>query len=369
MKKQLSSIEINLLAEELQILINSRVDKIYHSEGSELCIQFYAQNAGKKILKIIPGKYLFLAEAKAEHQELSGFCMFLRKHLENSKLKEVRQIEPERIVEFAFEKAGKKLILIAEFFSKGNIIICDENHIIANALQFVDFSTRSIRPKIKYEHPKMEYDIFKLKKENLQELFKKTGKDALVTCLAVDLGLGGIYSEEICLLAKIDKNKKPQDIRNADKIADSIKKITGKKIKPVIYYENSEAVDAVPFEMEFYRNLEKKEFGTFNEALDYYFSKEEKIQKKPAKYDKDIESIKRIIEEQRQTIESMKKSENEDREKAELIYNNYKLVEEILTEINKASQKYSWKEIQEKLKEHKIIREVDAKEKRVVVEI
>jgi len=121
--------------------------------------------------------------------------------------------------------------------------------------------------------------------------------------------------------------------------------------------------------MEFYRNLEKKEFGTFNEALDYYFSKEEKIQKKPAKYDKDIESIKRIIEEQRQTIESMKKSENEDREKAELIYNNYKLVEEILTEINKASQKYSWKEIQEKLKEHKIIREVDAKEKRVVVEI
>ena len=210
MKKQLSSIEINLLAEELQILINSRVDKIYHSEGSELCIQFYAQNAGKKILKIIPGKYLFLAEAKAEHQELSGFCMFLRKHLENSKLKEVRQIEPERIVEFAFEKAGKKLILIAEFFSKGNIIICDENHIIANALQFVDFSTRSIRPKIKYEHPKMEYDIFKLKKENLQELFKKTGKDALVTCLAVDLGLGGIYSEEICLLAKIDKNKKPQ---------------------------------------------------------------------------------------------------------------------------------------------------------------
>jgi len=65
----------------------------------------------------------------------------------------------------------------------------------------------------------------------------------------------------------------------------------------------------------------------------------------------------------------LKKEGHEARQKGELIYHNYSLIKEILEEINKASKKYSWKEIKEKLKEHKIIKEVNDKERKLIVEI
>ena len=122
--------------------------------------------------------------------------------------------------------------------------------------------------------------------------------------------------------------------------------------------------------LDFYKNLEVKEFKSFNEALDYYFTHEYKeIKKEKSAYEKKLEKLERIIHEQKMMIEGMKKSEKENREKAELIYNNYQLIKEVLEEIKKANKKYSWKEIKEKLKGHKIIKELDVKEKKVVVEV
>ena len=57
------------------------------------------------------------------------------------------------------------------------------------------------------------------------------------------------------------------------------------------------------------------------------------------------------------------------RQKGELIYQNYQLIKEILDELNKASKKYSWKEIKEKLKGHKVIKEVNEKERKVIIEV
>ena len=371
MKKQISSLELSYIVKELQVLVNSRIDKIYHSSDKEFYLQFYIPSKGKKILKIIAGKFLYFAGAKEETQQPSGFCMFLRKHLTNARVKEIEQIKPERIVKFIFEKAGKKNILIIEFITKGIMVLCDESYTILNALEFVDFSNRSIKPKVKYEHPRMEYNLFKIKKENLEELFKKTKKESVVKALAVNLGLGGIYSEEICLLSKISKSKEPKKLakKEIESILDSIKSITNKKLNPVIYYKNDEAADVVPFELQYYKDLEKKEYKNFNEALDYYYSKEFKEEKKPTKHDKEIEKIKRIIQEQETTIEKFKKSEKQNREKGELIYNNFQLIEEILREINKAAKKYPWKEIKEKLKGHKLIKDIDIVEKRLVVDL
>lgn len=369
MKKQVSSVEMSYIVEELQELIGSRIDKIYHSKNSGLHLQFYVRNTGKKILKIIEGKYLYLTKAKDESEKPSGFCMFLRKHLDNSIIKEINQIKPERIIEFIFEKAGKKYVLLAEFLSKGNIIFCDEKYTIINALEFVDFSTRSIKPKIKYEHPKMNYNLFKLSKEDLENVFKNSIRDNIVKCLAVDLGLGGIYSEEVCLLSELDKNKDTKEISKDEinSILNSIKGFIHKKINPFIYYKDKEAVDVFPFELEYYKNYDKKKCKTFNDALDDFFLiyKEKKL----TKHDIEIQKINRIIEEQKTKIEKLKEQEIENKKRGELIYNKYQIIDEILKEINKASKKYSWKEIKEKLKDHKIIKEINTKEKKVVVEV
>jgi len=40
-----------------------------------------------------------------------------------------------------------------------------------------------------------------------------------------------------------------------------------------------------------------------------------------------------------------------------------------MDELNKISLKHSWKEIKEKLKGHKVIKEINEKEKKIIIEV
>ncbi len=372
MKTQLASLEIHFLLKELKDLEESKVDKIYNNGKEEIYIQFFKSNVGKKLLRIILGKAIFLTEIKSVDDIPSEFCKLLRKHLEGKFLDSIEQIEPERILKFVFKAKDDVRKIYIEFFSKGNLILCNNEDIIIESLLHYKFKDHSIIPKEQYKHPIMDYNIFKLKKSQLTGLLKTSKKDKVVTCLATELGLGGVYSEEVCLLNNIDKNSKPSKIDNKEisKIINSIKKLINNKKNSQIIYKNKEAVDAVSVDLQFYRDFEIKNVSSFNEALDIYFTKELKIVKKEeSAYTKQINELERIIEEQKATIENMKNKEIDLREKGELIYHNYQLIKEILDEINKASKKYSWKEIKEKVKDHKIVKDLDMKDKAVVVDI
>ena len=369
MKKQLSSLDIAYLARELKFLEGARVDNIYHSKEGIMELHFYVRNHGKEVLYIEAGKCMHLSKAKKGFEEPSGFCMMLRKAIGNMVLKEIKQIEPERIVEFIFGKGDEKGRLIAELLSKGTIVFADERGKILNASVFTEFSTRKIKKGEIYKHPVMEHNFFSLSEDEIKGAFSKTNKESIVKSIAIDFGLGGAYSEEVCLLSGVDKNKAPKEakINEISAIKGSIKKILDKKAKPAIYSKDGVYEDAAPFELEFYKGFEKKEFETFSQALEEYFSKFSAVKK--GRYEKEIENLQRIIEEQKEKIKEYEKEEKEFQSKGELIYNNYQLVEGIIKEINKAAEKYSWQEIKEKLKGHKSIKEIDIKDKKVVVEI
>ena len=369
MKKQLSSLDLHFLVKELQALKDSRIDKIYNPENNIIVFSLYKMNAGKKLLKIVVGQTLLLADEKEDYGEILGFGMLLRKHLDGYFLYDIGQIEPERILKFSFKVKDGKKYLYMEFFGKGNAILCDEHNVIINALEHHEFRERVVKPRLKYVYPVMSYNIFDLNKNNLIDLIKNSKKDSIIVSLATELGLGGIYSEEICLLSKIDKNKNPKNIEDKEinAILSSIKTITNKKISPVIVMQDDELIDAVPFDLEYYQNHQKKSFSTFNEALSFFYSHFKEV--KETEFDKKLRNLQRIIEEQKAAIEELKKEEKESREKGELIYHKYNVIKEILEEMNKASKKYSWKEIKEKLKEHKVIKEINEKDRKVVVEI
>ena len=151
-------------------------------------------------------------------------------------------------------------------------------------------------------------------------------------------------------------------------ILGTIKKIVNKKIDAnAVFDENNNAVDFVPFDLGHYGKNKTQKFSTFNEAIAFFYSHFKEA--KETEFDKKLRILQRIIEGQKTAIESLKKEEKESREKGELFYHNYNLIKETIDEINKASRKYSWKEIKEKLKGHKIIKEVNEKERKVVVEI
>ena len=225
--KQISSLELYFLVKELKTLENSRVDKIYNNGKEEIYIQFHKGNVGKKILRIIVGKIIFLSMTKSVDEKPSGFCMFLRKHLEGKFLDSIEQLEPERILKFVFKSKEEIKKLYLEFLGKGNVILCNNDDIIIDCLIRHKFKDRSIIPKEKYKYPNMGYNLFNINKKDIDEWFKNSKKDKIVTSFAVELVLGGVYSEEVCLLSNIDKNNSPKKINNNEitEISNSIKKI------------------------------------------------------------------------------------------------------------------------------------------------
>ncbi|MCH8003567.1 MAG: NFACT family protein [Nanoarchaeota archaeon] len=370
--KQISALELHFLVKELKDLENSRVDKIYNNGKEEIYIQLHKSNAGRKLLRIIVGRSIFLTETKSVDEKPSGFCLLLRKNLEGKFLDSIKQLEPERILKFNFKSKNETKKLYLEFFGKGNVILCNNDGVIIDCSIKHKFKDRSILPKQNYIYPNMRYNLFNIDKKDIVDLLKNSKRDKVITCLATELGLGGVYSEEICLLSNIDKNNNPQKINNNEitKISDSIKEIINKKNNPQVVYKDKELIDAVPINLELYKANEKKEFSNYNNALNEYYMHELKfIKEKESPYAKKINELKWILGEQEDTLNNLKVKEIENRKKGELIYNNYQLIKEILGEINKANKKYSWKEIKDKLKGHKIVKDVDVKEKKIIVQI
>ena len=64
----------------------------------------------------------------------------------------------------------------------------------------------------------------------------------------------------------------------------------------------------------------------------------------------------------------MKQEEHDNTLKGEKIYENYALIEEVLKEIIKAKEKFTIKEIKEKIKGQKVIKDVN-KDETVVIEL
>jgi predicted ribosome quality control (RQC) complex YloA/Tae2 family protein len=368
MKTSLSSLELYYLIKELQFLVNSRVDKIYIPSKKEIIIQLHVSGKGNYNIKI-DEKSAYLTENKPIPKEPSGFCMFLRKRLENSKLRKISQICFERILQLDFETKEGTLSLICEIFSKGNIILTKNNEILAVAEQQT-WAARTVKSKEKYIPPTREYNFTELKKSQLKELLSKSEKESLVKSLAMDLGLGGVYSEELLSFTKIDKNKKPREIEEKEILAlsEAIEKILSKKLSPMIVYKDNEILDITPFELNYYKDLKKESSETYSKALDSYFSKFTVVAEK-VKLQKELEKATEIIKQQEKQIKQFEQEEQENKQKAELLYQNYQLVSDILKELKEISKKHNWSEIKEKLKNHKIIKEVIPAEKAIVVEL
>jgi len=368
MKDKLSSIDYKFLLSELSLLINSRLGKISQQDSTWL-LEFYVTSKGKKFLKISLGKYLCLTSQKLEPSE-SNFCQYLRKHLANARLKNITQIDSERIIKLELETKESSYNLLFEILSKGNIILCSEDNIIIKALENQSFKDRQIRQGIKYVYPKSSYNLFSKDFTQFSKTIKESSRDSIVKTLAIEIGLGGTYAEEICLLSGINKTKRELSEQDIKKLFENLNKLLASKTKASIIYSEyspNEAIDVVPINLKLYESYTKKDFPSFNEAADLYFN--QGIAKKPSRYEKEINKLKKIIEQGQVKILELEEQELLERGRAEAIYNNYQLIDEILTEIKKARHNYSWKEIKEKLKEHKIIKDVNEREGKVEIEL
>ena len=120
------------------------------------------------------------------------------------------------------------------------------------------------------------------------------------------------------------------------------------------------------------KELKQDKFNSYSEALNFVFKNnliESGDNEKKKSYEKRIKQLENTSEKQREHIAEIEQDIKENEKKAELIYTHYNTIKEILEQMKKASEKYSWQEMKDKLKGHKIIKEVNSKDKKLVLEL
>jgi predicted ribosome quality control (RQC) complex YloA/Tae2 family protein len=363
--KALAALEIRFVVGELQKLIGARLDRVFHPSEKEVLLELYSTAAKKAIVRATPYALYIASSKPSEALAPSQFCLFLRKCLKNSRLAAVFQHSSERVVEMGFAAKDTNYRLIFELFSRGNIILCDGKGIILASAERQSWSTRKIQVKEPYKLPPSRFNIFDLKSQELESLFKQSSKDSAVKVLAADLGLGSVYAEELCILSSVDKLTDPKKISRKDieKILSAFNEMLARKPSPVAVYDGGKIKDVVPFPLRYYAALEQKPYASYNEALDDVLTNaavEEVQQTKDRPRQQKIASLKLRIAAQEEMVKSMASSVDENRRKGELIYENYQEVKDILAEAK--AKKFA------ELKKRKNIKSLDEKTLLVAVE-
>ena len=374
MKYQISSMDLHFLCKELDATLNNvKADKIFQPERKEFLFLLHISGEGKQILRIKLPNFIFLTEFKGDMPEIpKDFCMVLRKYISGKRLVSIKQVGFERILEMAFESKEEEYRLIVELFSPGNIILTDKEYKIISVLEARKFKDRTLRGNVKYEFPEKRNNPQELDEAEFAKIISASDKESVVKALALDFSLGGAYAEELCVRAGVAKDKKDLSITEIAALYSALQNLLNSKLEPNAVYKDEKPFMILPIAFETLKQYETKQFTSFNEALDTILTSaaiEDEQEKELEPHKKEIEKLKKQIEQQKEQIAELDQIAEDSQRRGELLYENYVQVKDIVTEINKARAKYSFKEIKEKLKDHKVVKEINEKDKTVSVEL
>ena len=320
----MSALDIHVCVKELQEIVGGKVEKIYHYPPNEIRFKIYAK--GRKDLVIEAGKRIHLTVFPKESPRFpSPFAMLLRKHLDGRKIVSLRQHDFDRVVVIEFSD-GKKVIV--ELFAKGNVALTDEKF---NVIMDIRGKCRGI-----YKFPQAKAP-FKFTLEEMKDICNE--KKDIVKILAVKLGLGGLFAEEVCLRAEVNKNKFGTELSDAElnRIHTAVMSIFDPVLKgqtkPHIVLKGTDYIDVLPLELEYYRDFEKRYFDRFNAALDEYYSRI-LVDRSEIEESEEIKRLKRRLEIQIETKKKLEEEMRNYRKLGDLIYENYDKIKRILERAN-----------------------------------
>lgn len=249
--KELTAFDVYNLVKEAQILAASKLENIYQTGDKTLYLQFYVSNKPKQLLRIIAGKAFFLTKNRPEFPEnIMRFCSYLRKYLAKARIKEIKQIDYERIIKFVFTAKNEDYELFVELFGKGNFILVKNSKIICVAEEQI-WHDREIKSGIPYSYPKINdsKEIFQMQKqkglfvsmEKLDEDFSKETKSEKTTAKDKEIKkIKTIIEKQTEQLGKIlkeaEEHRKKGELiyENYQKLQEIIKKDSSKKSKLVV---------------------------------------------------------------------------------------------------------------------------------------
>jgi predicted ribosome quality control (RQC) complex YloA/Tae2 family protein len=383
-KRELSSIDLAALVTELNRYRGAKVDKAYRYDDDLIRLKLRDFDRGRVELMIEVGDVKRAHVADAEHvADAPGrppnFAKMLRNRLSGADFAGVEQYEFDRILTFEFEREDENTTLVAELFGQGNVAALDETGEVVGALSTVRLKSRTVAPGSQYEYPASRLNPLDVSLGGFERHMRDSDSDVVRT-LATQLNLGGLYAEEVCTRADVPKETPIEDatddqLRALHEALERIgERLRSGDIDPRIYEEalsddgsgsdgdrSPRVVDVTPFPLSEHEGLPSVGFDSFNAAVDEYFYRlgreESEAGDAPADpsdsrpdFEEEIARQERIIEQQQGAIEGFEEQAAAERERAELLYAHYDLVDEVLSTVQEAREaEVPWDEIGETL--------------------
>lgn len=322
-------------------LINGRVDKIYQPDKNEIIISIRNDGENYKLLLTVASNSarIHLSDLTRKNPEQPPmFCMLLRKHLTGSRIREIKQIDFDRILEITFECRDEletvvfKSMIIEIMGKHSNIIFFNsESKVIIDSIKRVAeniSSLRQIYPGLKYIYPPLPAKINPLtvNKEEFFNSFSNTNSGVYIFNFFYKTftGLSPFISREICFLSNINEGTCIGELKDEDieKLWSSFNlifnKIKNKEYSFNIYLEkDSSNFGFYCLDVEYLKSHEIKHFQSPKELLDTYYVELDNKHKITQKVASLIKSLGTKLERDRKKVEKQKQelSNAEDRDK------------------------------------------------------
>ena len=378
-KRELSSIDLAALVTELNRYEGAKVDKAYLYDDDLLRLKLRDFDRGRVELMIEVGDVKRAHAADPDNvADAPGrppnFAKMLRNRLSGADFAGVEQYEFDRILTFEFEREDQNTTLVAELFGQGNVAALDETGEVIGALSTVRLKSRTVAPGSQYEYPASRLNPLTVSRGGFDRHMRESDSDVVRT-LATQLNLGGLYAEEVCTRAGVPKETPIEEATDDqlgalhDALSRLDERLRSGDIDPRVYEESVDGdggdgddtdprvVDVTPFPLAEHEGLPSVGFDSFNAAVDEYCYRlgneatddgeapADATASRPD-FEEEIAKQERIIEQQRGAIEGFEEQAQAERERAELLYANYDLVDEVLSTVREAREnEVPWDEI------------------------
>jgi predicted ribosome quality control (RQC) complex YloA/Tae2 family protein len=374
MERGLASFDIYVIVSELKNLRGCFVEKIYQLTRDEILLRVQQKTEGQKeALFIRNGELICRTQRSFDAPEKpSLFAMTLRKYLLNGKISDITQHEFDRIIQIKIGRKEGDYTLVCELFSKGNIILLNPEGRIIRPLISKEWASRVIRSGEIYQPPPSQTNPFHLSEQEFNELLSTSSKD-LVRTLATSVNLSGMYAEELCMRAGVDKTTKTREIdaSTMKKLYEELQKLLSvfqeKNIHPVFVKKDQAIIDILPFPFLSYTTIDYEPTASYSKGLELFIP-DRKIQKpKETIHRKNIEKLQRQQIQQQELIEVFKKNIEQKKRDANLLYLNFQVCEKLLQEIAALLRQKEKNEAINKIRQNPLVKLFDPTTNELVI--
>ncbi|MFO7619542.1 MAG: ribosome rescue protein RqcH [Thermoplasmata archaeon] len=332
MKSQMTSFDIAAIVSELQACVGLRAEKFFLLEHRDFFFRLTGTSEKKSVtINLDHGIWLEDGFRTTGDSEPATFAMLLRKYISGKTLKKVSQHGFDRIVLFEFG-SEPSITLVAELFGSGNLILLEGSRIL-QPLTSKSWKARDVKTGREYLFPPESQNPFTLDRGALFDIIRNSGKD-IVRCLATEVNLGGVYSEEICARLGRERSIRASEISDGEieailKEIQSFKKSLESPAPHILLDGQGIWADVLPFELSMHENHEKKHYAGFSPAAKDYFEALSEKGRAPGKSMRESQ-LERQLESQTGAVKELLLQTKEYQEMGDRIYANYPLLESIL---------------------------------------